>query len=154
MVNLWPCKLCTWSIVLGKIKGTRPGSTMRSTNTKTCNSSLTEKNTRANNKVNELYGDRYPTSPFFFFVFCTPEYNTPLLQKKIATSPKFVFVDLTEYPTSQKKMLLFWYPTSPIFLLQIWIYCEKNTLFYFCRLDKQLLSVSQLLHLLLFFCRS
>ena len=73
-------------------------------NARDATAALQKKNTRANNKVNELYGDRYPTSPFFFFVFCTPEYNTPLLQKKIATSPKFVFADLTEYPTSQKKI--------------------------------------------------
>lgn len=79
-------------------------------NARDATAALQKKNTRANNKVNELYGDRYPTSPFFFFVFCTPEYNTPLLQKKIATSPKFVFADLTEYPTSQKKIAVILIP--------------------------------------------
>ena len=72
-------------------------------NARDATAALQKKNTRANNKVNELYGDRYPTSPFFFFVFCTPEYNTPLHQKKNCHFSKICFCRSDLIPHFSKK---------------------------------------------------
>lgn len=45
-------------------------------------------------------------SLFFAHLNIIPHFS----KKKIATSPKFVFADLTEYPTSQKKIAVILIP--------------------------------------------